>query len=132
MANFGDAANLAAKLIRERRLPPSDAWQRATEMTFPTSRSLQVKGCPKGAFLGLCEAGLVRGAPPGHYTRSKKNKRYALNAVRALRRTPSLLQDRRALWLAALGEESAKEHNGQMDVVVALWTTGSIVLADGV
>ena len=30
----------------------------ATEI-FPMSVSLQKKGCPRGAFLGLCEDGLV-------------------------------------------------------------------------
>ncbi len=63
--------------------------------------------------------------------RSQKNKQHALNAVRALRRTPSLLHARGALWVAALGGEGAKQHNGQMDVVVALWTSDLIIPVSG-
>jgi hypothetical protein len=126
VANYGDAAIRAAKLTQDQRLAPEDAWRRATAATFPNSLASQVKGCPKGAFLGLCEEGLVKGIPRGDYTRSQMNKQYAVNAVRALRHTPSLAHDRSALWMAALGSEGVKQHNGQMDVVVGLWTSGLI------
>jgi hypothetical protein len=131
MANYGDAAVRAANLAREQRLTPEDAWRRAMGATFPNSVASQVKSCPKGAFLGLCEEGLVRGIPRGDYTRSQMNKQYAVNAVRALRRTPSLANDRSALWLASLGSEGVKQHNGQMDVVAALWTSGLILPTPG-
>lgn len=126
MANYGDAAVRAAKLAQDQHLGPEDAWRWAAAAMFPNSLASQVKGCPKGAFLGLCEAGLVKGIPRGDYTRSQMNKRYAVNAVVALRHTPSLVHDRSALWLAALGSEGVKQHNGQMDVVVALWSSGFI------
>jgi hypothetical protein len=126
MANYGDAAVRAARLAQDQHLGPEDAWRRAAAVTFPNSVASQVKGCPKGAFLGLCEAGLVKGIPRGDYTRSQMNKQYAVNAVAALRRSPSLAQDRTALWKSALGSAAEKNHNGQMDVVVALWTSGLI------
>jgi len=40
-----------------------------------------VKGCPRGAFLELCEAGMIKGIASGKYTRSKRNKEYAIDAV---------------------------------------------------
>lgn len=126
MANYGDAAVRAAKLASGEGLAPEDAWRRSAEAAFPNSLASQVKGCPKGAFLGLCEAGLVKGIPRGDYTRSQMNKQYAVNAVAALRRTPALAHDRTALWQTALGSAGVKNHNGQMDVVIALWISGLI------
>jgi hypothetical protein len=46
---------------------------------------LKKKGCPKGTFLGLCEEGLVKGIPKGNYTKSVKNKKYAIKAVTVLK-----------------------------------------------
>jgi hypothetical protein len=46
--------------------------------------SAQKKGCPRGAFLGLCEEGLVKGIPAGNYTTSKDNKAYAVRAAELL------------------------------------------------
>lgn len=112
-------------------MEPQDAWRRAAAVTFPGSMASQAKGCPKDAFLGLCEAGLERGIPRGDYTRSQKNKQHALYAVRALRRTTSLAENRTRLWLTALGPEGVKEHNGQMDVVLSLWTSGLIEPSGG-
>ena len=55
-------------------------WRRS----IPTSVSAQKKGCPRGAFLGLCEDGLVKGIPAGNYTVSKDNKAYAVRAAELL------------------------------------------------
>ena len=87
-----------------------------------------MKSCPKGAFLGLCEMGLVKGIPGGHYTKSSSNKKYALDAVAELRRNPKLLNDSGALWSAVM-ERNAKSinQNNQMDVVIALWINDLIV-----
>ena len=126
MPNFGDAPVLAAKVLgKNPGMDPSVAWARATASTFPTSQSMQEKGCPKGAFLGLCEEGLVQGVPPGAYTRSQSNKQYAVNAVGRLRQSPAAAIDRAALWRVA-SNDPGKAHNGQMDVVLALWGAGLI------
>ena len=34
---------------------PEEAWKRATTGIFGHDTWAQAKGCPKGAFLGLCE-----------------------------------------------------------------------------
>ena len=67
----------------------------------PEQLGVPGEGLPEGRVLGLCEEGLVKGIPRGDYTRSQMNKQYAVNAVRALRHTPSLAHDRSALWMAA-------------------------------
>ncbi len=94
------------------------------EKLYPTSPTSRKKTCPRGAFLGLCEEGLVKGIPAGRYTASKDNKAYAVNAA-------ALLAERKQSWSAselwrAVGN-AEKTHNRQMDVVLALWKNGLIV-----
>jgi hypothetical protein len=86
------------------------------------SLSSRKNGSPKGAFLGLCEAGLVKGIPVGSYTKSIHNqaKAYALRAFALLSSDPALAGDRKTLWQKVM-DGKVKRHNGQMDVVLALW-----------
>lgn len=98
---------------------------------YPASESSRKKGCPRSTYLGLCEAGFVRGIPRGDYTQSEDNKRYAIDAVRLLRRDPNLAEPSASaggaarLW-AAVMKGDPKRPNGQMEVVLALWNTGLI------
>ncbi|GEJ56610.1 DUF6979 family protein [Anaeromyxobacter diazotrophicus] len=125
---YGEAAVAAVNLVKLERFAPPEAWRRAVARTFE-SVSSQEKGCPQGAFLGLCEEGLVvgvPGAPSGTYTRSVKNKQYAVAAVNILRRRASpVLPTPVTLWLEVQGGEW-KQPNGQMDVVLGLWNAGHI------
>jgi len=102
-----------------------DAWEQAVADVFPDSRSSQLKGCPRGTFLGLCENGTVVGVPSGRYTKSQKNKLYGLRALELLYETPELADDKAALWRAVMGDQE-KKPNHQMDVVVSLWKAGLI------
>ena len=104
---------------------PQDAWEQATTAIFGRGTPGQTKGCPKGAFLGLCEDGLIRGIDPGNYTRSQKNKQYAVDAVDVLRRHPHLAHGAQGLWIEVLTGVS-KKHNQQMNIVIALWNRGLI------
>jgi len=82
MKAYGDAAILAVKMVNERQAgDPVAAWRVAVREKFSHSASLQAKGCPKGAFLGLCSAGFVRGIAPGEYTNSELNRSYAVISV---------------------------------------------------
>jgi hypothetical protein len=92
---------------------------------FPT-KSSQEKGCPKNTFLGLCEAGLVKGIPKGNYTKSIKNKEYALKAVTILKQNKEIKFSPKELWEKL--ELGNKRSNSQMDVVLALWEHGFIEL----
>jgi len=69
MANrYGEAALMAARRGPPTDIDPMARWESAMKQLYPTSATAQRKACPRGAFLGLCEEGLVRGIPPGHYT----------------------------------------------------------------
>ena len=128
MKKYGTAAEQAARLLgRSPSLSPREAWERATIAVFGEGTSLQVKGCPRGAFLGLCSAGLVRGVAPGRYSSSVKNAQYAVDAVDVLRRRPELVNDPDRLWTLIPKDDPNKVSNSQMDVVCALWSGGLIV-----
>jgi hypothetical protein len=127
MNKFAQAAVAAVRLYADSRdLSPRAAWDQATTTLFGPGTASQEKGCPRDAFLGLCEEGLVKGIPGGKYCRSLMNKEYALLAVRLIRDNPTLSQQPAALWQLVL-HGTQKAHNGQMDVVVALWHSGLIV-----
>ena len=124
MNKYGQAAVKAARMMSAGSTSsPQDAWERATSEIFGKGTPSQKKGCPKGAFLGLCEEGYVKGVPPGNYTNSTKNKRYAIQAVNLLRKDPTLSNDPKSLWALVMQGEP-KSHNSQMDVVVSLWMEG--------
>ncbi len=97
---------------------PKEAWKQAA-LEEMSSQSAQVKGCPKSAFLGLCETGFVKGIPKGDYTRSKKNKIYAIDAINILKRDGNLSLSAIELW--EMINKNGISHNSQMDVVLALW-----------
>ncbi|HEX6037039.1 DUF6979 family protein [Longimicrobium sp.] len=121
---YGDVAIRAVEKIRSGAMvSPAAAWDEAAREVFPCRVHRQKKGCPRGAFLGLCDDGLVLDVPAGSYTRSIDNKAYALRAVELLRSDPNLaVQGRRALWNRV--EAKAASHNSQMDVVLALHQNG--------
>jgi hypothetical protein len=125
MANkYGEAALIAARQQSSGNANPAARWETAMEKLYPTSPTSRKKGCPRGAFLGLCEEGLVKGIPPGKYTASKDNKAYAVQATALLTEG-----DRKwsvgELW-RAVSNDPEKAHNSQMDVVMALWKNSLI------
>ena len=126
MGKYGEVAVRATTYLKHKSaVSPKEAWRKAAKEIFPRSNSSQNKGCPRGAYLGLCEEGLVSGVPQGSYTRSRDNKRYAIDGVMAISRQPSLAEDRIELWSRVMSG-IAKKENSQMDVVVELWRAGLI------
>jgi hypothetical protein len=126
MGSYGQAALDAVKLVKERRAnDPVDGWEKATISLFSKGTSSQVKSCPRHAFLGVCEDGLVKGIKPGKYTDSVDNKSYAVEAVKLLKTNPSLSSGTKAdLWRRVMrrtGNPIDKTHNQQMDVILALF-----------
>lgn len=123
MGDYGIAAVNATNSVKSgQHQSPVTAWQVAVSAQFPTSQSSQGKSCPRGAYLGLCETGLVDGIPAGNYTNSQKNKSYAVSALNQLCINSSLASNPNALWIAA-GCPNIRQNN-QMDVVIALWNAG--------
>ncbi len=126
MANrYGEAALMAIRMeTYGKNLTPQERWDESVKKLYPTTPIGQKKGGPRGAFLGLCEAGLVKGIPPGQYSPSNRNKAYAIRAVQLL--TAGTHTSVTQLWKAVTdGEDIA--HGSQMDVVMALWKNGLIV-----
>jgi hypothetical protein len=70
---------------------------RSVKEVFPT-KSAQEKPCPKNIFLGLCEAGFVKGIPKGKVTKSVKNKEYAIKAVAVLKQNTQTTFSPKELW----------------------------------
>ncbi len=118
-SEFGRLAVLYAKKIEEEKIKPTiEGWKHlAKELGFTKSKI--DKGCPRNAFLGLCSLGLIKGITKGNYTTSKKNSNYAKEAVRILKEDNSLCNNPNELWTKIPG--APKTHNGQMNVVCALW-----------
>ena len=120
MGKYGEAAIDAVKLFLSGRImTPLEAWEEATIKIFGLGTSSQLKGCPRDVFLSLCAEGFIKGIPPGNYTRSEKNKEYAIRALEVLKENPELSFDQRTLWRAVAGVD--KSHNQQMDIVTSLW-----------
>ncbi|WP_394782263.1 DUF6979 family protein [Undibacterium sp.] len=123
-SNYGsiaiEAASAAAKGVS-----PILAWEIAAAKKFPNSPTSATKNCPKCAFLGLAESGEIIGIPSGSYTKSKDNKKYALSALSLLRSRKLTLISSKDLWIRVM-EGVDKQHNSQMDVVLALWDSGRI------
>jgi len=126
MANrYGEAALMAARMeTYGKALTAAERWQDAVKKLYPTTPAGQKKAGPRAAFLGLCEAGLVKNMPSEPKSAPHRNKDYAVEAVRLLREDghKSISQ----LW-AAVSAGDTVEHASQMDVVLALWKNGLIV-----
>jgi hypothetical protein len=125
MANrYGDAAILAARQAASGGNPIAQ-WEKSLEKLYPTSPVARQKSGPRGAFLGLCEEGLVKEIPAGDYSSSKDSKAYAVRAV-ALLTAAKQHWSKSALW-HEVTDGAGKQENGQIDIVLALWNNDLIV-----
>lgn len=123
MGKYGDVALRATRMLGagEARLP-LESWSVAAREAFPGKLPAQRKGCPRSAFLGLCEEGLVAGVPRGEFGAGKANKSYAIEAARLLASGEARPEDGpAALWRQVMNGRQ-KRANSQMDVVLTLWT----------
>jgi hypothetical protein len=106
---------------------PNEAWDKAVISKYGSTAWQRTKGCPRVAFLGLCEEGLVNGIQADVYIKKTDalNKKYALDAVELIRKNPQYLN-----WpITKLWKEIAdKTDNNQLSVVIALIKKGFIKL----
>lgn len=116
---------MAARQGTSAEINPVAQWESAMEKLYPTSSAARKKACPRGAFLGLCEEGLIQGIPAGSYKASWENKAYAVRAVSLLTEGTEH-RSTSALW-RAVTNGAEKTHNNQMDVVLALWNNDLIL-----
>lgn len=133
MNKYGYVALKAVDLLRmNEQSEPLAAWNVAASEVFGVGSSSKRKGCPRNAFLGLCEAGMVEGIAGIDYANrsmSQKNKCYAIRAVQLLKEKPELADGKSKLWSAVM-DGGVLTHNSQMDVVLALWNNNLIVLEE--
>ena len=128
MSKYGKIARSAAKKARN-GVDPRKAWKISAKKIYPRpdQKESRKKGCPRNAFLGLAEDGVIVGIPFGDYTNSIKSKMYALAGVKLLRKKPHLSNNPSKLWRCVMRKlNTRKVHNNQMDVVVALWENSDI------
>jgi hypothetical protein len=119
------AVKAARQLVGSQTTDAEWAWQKAAREAFPAGSSSIDKGCPRGAFLGLCKRGAIVGVRACFELSDTKNGDYACLAWKALKEQPQLADDRRSLW--ACVHADATNENGQLDVVLALWGAGLLV-----
>ena len=130
MANkYGEAALIAARLEVPASVTAAERWDTAVRQLYPEKPYLQRKTAPRGAFLGLCEQGLVKGVGgagegAGYGSGADQNRSYAVRAVALLQ--AGTHRSVNALWAEVTAGEEVT-HNAQMDVVLALWKNGLIV-----
>lgn len=125
MSKYGETALRAIDVLESGLSQDSaEAWERAAGEIFTASESLREKGCPKGAFLGLCSEGLIQGLKAGSYGRPGKNGKYAIDAVQVLSQNRFLCSQPKLLWKKVAG--STKTENHQIEVVITLWESGHI------
>jgi hypothetical protein len=112
---------------------PTKAYQNATKL-LGLPESMQSKGCPKNAFLGLCSEGYIKGVAKGSYEHSYRVKSYAVDAVKLLIANPGLERyDDDRLWaemakVNVYQQEKPRKNGsqGEMAVVRTLWSKGLI------
>ncbi|MCR1319075.1 hypothetical protein NR352_19200 [Enterobacter soli] len=114
----------AVKLIRQ-RFAPVEAWSRAV--------AGKEKGCPKSAFLGLCQFGWVKDVPAGEYLSTRAlagpNKDYSIRAAQLLLAELDADYTPQALWALSIADciQPPANHNQQMNVVLALKEAGLLI-----
>lgn len=124
--NYGSAAVIAVeKIINGECEHPREAWDLALLKFYDKESSSYRKGCPKNAFLGLCEEGKIDGIAVGVYTKSLKNKAYSLKACELILKNNLLVNDVKRLWDLVVGP-NGPAHNSQLNVVIDLYKNGLI------
>lgn len=124
MANkYGEIAVATALVCQRNRSDIRDEWGKQAMYAFEGQPTSQKKGCPKSAFLALCEAGFIKGISKGNYGAPKESKNgyYAIAAAKALLVDSSL--SKKALWnIAREGiVKPAINENNQIEVIIALY-----------
>ena len=120
---YGDVAIKAIALVNKEGFTPREAWNKAASEVFENSPSSAQKGCPRTAFLSLCELGLVKGVNKGVYVRSQSNKVYYTQAAYKKLLSSQQNLSRSERWKSV----SNKKHNSQLDVLFGLYIQGLLI-----
>lgn len=110
------------KKEEQKKINLGDLWKEKCKENEFKEASIK-KGCPRLAFIGLCENNLIKDIEVKNSNKDSLNKNYAVEAVRVLK------NDKRNYTSKELWEEIGnkdKKHNSQMNIVLALWEKGMI------
>lgn len=118
MTKYTEAAITTAKRCQGSIRPDIKAeWRKAIE-----ELSAYDEGCPRSAFIGLCEEGMIKGIRPGSYglRTSNKNKYYAIAAANLVLSGNNT--DPKSIWKEVTKSEI--QAHDQVSIVIALHESG--------
>jgi len=129
MGQYGVTAVEATKMCNGNlSLSPCDAWVTAISAVSKSLTSIG-KSCPKCAYFGLCEAGVVSNIKAGVYNKKEDNinKSYVLGGYELIKKGFVKRGDplnRDILRKEVMGDMA---DNQQMDVLVSLWEADCLI-----
>jgi len=132
MNAYGAIAVIAAVDCQKNGTKPSDAWKKFADAYYGldsgVTRPVTEKAGPRNTFIALCNLGFVPGVRRSLFdsSRIKENAGYAEKAVEILRGHPELCRTPTELWPLV---HPTLEHQGQMDVVCALFDAGLLTIS---
>lgn len=111
-------AKQAYSYVIQNRMDARDAWERAAQYVIKSQNSIE-KGCPRAVFVGLCESGDLIGIPKTKQSDSP-NYLYAKFAINEWKKGTASKSE---MWerVKIQFPNGAKNHQGQLDVVIGLW-----------
>lgn len=110
------------KKEEQKKIDLGDLWKEKCKENEFKEASIK-KGCPRLAFIGLCENNLIKGIEIKNSDKESLNKNYAVEAVKVLKNDKKNYTSKE-LW-EEIGNKD-KKHNSQMNIVLALWKKGMI------
>lgn len=115
---YSRVANQAYLYVLTKKSNAIDAWQKAAEEII-TSDSTRDKVCPRATFIGLCESGDLIGIAKTKQS-SSPNYYYAKFAIEEWEKENT---SKTVMWqkVKIKFPNGAKNHQGQLDVVISLW-----------
>ena len=120
MGIFGKTAVDAVKLLRKDiKYTSLEAWQKAIVFNTSSEESRK-KGCPRSAFIGLCDEGYILGILATKIKKRSKNSIYSTEAAKYLLENNLKEITIKELW-QKIEEPKPINENGQMQLVIALW-----------
>lgn len=106
----------------QKKIDLGDLWKEKCKKNEFKEASIK-KGCPRLAFIGLCENNLIKDIEVKNSNKESLNKNYAIEATKVLKNNKRNYTSKE-LW-EEIGNKD-KKHNSQMNIVLALWEKGMI------
>lgn len=110
------------KKEEQKKIDLGDLWKEKCKENEFKEASIK-KGCPRLAFIGLCENNLIKDIEVKNSNEESLNKNYAIEAAKVLKNNKRNYTGKE-LW-EEIGNKD-KKHNSQMNIVLALWEKGMI------